>query len=319
MFKGYRELLKILCDEGNWCTDFKKIKVDKFLFKVTKDIDYQLDTVSFAFLGLIKGLCALAFKKEDKELLYLSLNSIIAFDELLDQESKKEGEPVEKKEEIESAAEVPVEKTDEIKEEIEGEQPVVVEPPKEKPILSEKEAEYQILRKKYGVKKEAEKYILRNIPKDEFTTVEVGDVLLEYYRKVLKNEITQEVSIRTYARSYVKFLVAIGLVAWDDEPVDFPDKLRKYHLVVSEAVEVPADKVDRFKLSKYAQHILLWSEKNGTDLIDMQTMLDNKLEGSIGMGYRIRDIKQGMAELVEQGIASNLLKGIYGIKKERIK
>lgn len=287
MFKGYRDLLKVLCEE-EWCTDYKKLQVDKFLFGLTKD--GELGTERVVLIDLVKAVCNLAFKKVDKDLLYLSLNTIICLDEALD------------KKQLENKGKQPIKK-------IEGED--------EKGYIEAGKDE--LLRKEYEVKKEAINYVIERIPKT-FSVDNVYDHLLEYYRTIL-NSTNKESTIRVYSGHYVKYLVAARMATKDEleGPVPHERSVKSYHLVNGIKPAKAPEQISRSKLSKYAQYILLWSEKNGTDLIDMRTMLDHRLDGATSTGYRARDIKSGMNELVGLGIATSLGRNKYGLKKERIK
>jgi len=71
-------------------------------------------------------------------------------------------------------------------------------------------------------------------------------------------------------------------------------------------------------LSTQAQYIILWAEKNATDIINVDAVYKHTLH-PIGENYRMKDIYAGLDELVERGIATRFSKKRYTIKREMMK
>ena len=300
MFDGYRELLKIVCCK-KWNADENYEELKKILNALENTFGEKPESV--VLLNLLRKLLQIAFNENDKEPLYLAIIAIISLDEILEKDREKP------RERIKDKSELPIEK-----ERVSGKQ------------IEEEEDE--TLSRKYGtsIKKNAVKEVISKIKKD-FSLDDLEKIITDYYRNVLKSEVNDR-SLRIYANSYKRFLTDFGLCRRDGVP-ERPSPKKSaviYHLTGKdvEDMEKPKKrektqkKIGRSSLSNKAQYIIMWSEKNATDVVDIDAVYLHKIH-PIGENYRIKDIYAGLDELVERGIATRFSKKRYAIKREMMK
>ena len=294
MFDGYRQLLKIVCCK-EWNADKNHELVNNFL-NTLKNI-LATDMKSLAFLNLVSKLLQKAFDEDDDDLLRFALSAIIEFDEIL------EGEKPERKIEDEMKSTVEKEKVS------------------EEQIVKEGE----VLSRSYGtlIKKSAVKEILSKIRKD-FSLSDLEEVVANYYRNVMKSRVNDK-GLQIYANSYKRFFLDFGLCRRDDVPERPPPEksVAVYHLTNKNIEDIKKPEkaqkiIGRSALSNNAKYIMLWAEKNATDVLDVDAVYKHKLH-PIGENYHIRDIYAGLDELVEKGRATRFGKKRYGIKREMLK
>ena len=299
MFDGYRELLKNIC--GKEWVDTERL--EGFLIVLEKAFGKKPE--STVLLNLLQKLLQKAFDENDEDLLYLVIITIISLDEILEKDGEKPREEMEDK----------------------------TEPSVEKEKVSEEQIEEgdKVLSRSYGtlIKKSAVKKVLSEIKKD-FSLNDLEEIITDYYHKVLKSKVNDR-GLQVYASSYKRFLIDFGLCRRDNVPERPPPKKSAvvYHLTGKEVGTIQIlqkleksdgeqKKVNRTSLSNKAQYIILWSEKNATDVIDVDAVYLHKIH-PIGENYHIKDIYAGLDELVERGIATRFSKKRYTIKRRLIK
>ena len=302
MFEEYRNLLKIICSK-EWNADENHKEINNFLDNLGSVL--AVEPKLSVLLNLLPKLLQKAFNENDRELLYLVINVIIGLDEILEKDRERT------REKIKDKSELPVEKEKVSEEQIEEEKD-------------------ETLSRDYGtsIKKNAVKEVLSKIKKD-FSLNDLEEIITDYYRKVLKSKVTDR-GLQVYASSYKRFLIDFGLCRRDSIPERPPPKKSAvvYHLTGKEIGTIQIlqkleksdggqKKVNRSSLSNKARYIILWSEKNATDVIDVDAVYLHKMH-PIGENYRIKDIYDGLDELVERGMATRFSKKRYTIKREMI-
>lgn len=335
MFDGYRELLKIVCRK-DWNADENYEELKKILNALESAFGEK--TEHTVLLNLLKKLSQKAFNETERDLLYFAINAIIELDEILEKNGRKPGEGIEDKTELlvekERVSEKQIEEEDKVLSKMYGvsvKKGTVIggfEKTLEKAGEEEKD---DILSKNYGIhiKKSVVKEVLSKIKKD-FSLGDLEEIIVDYYRNVLKSKANDR-GLHVYTDSYIRFLTGYGLCSRDSVPKRPPPKKSTviYHLT-GKGVEVvqslqkleksdgEGGKVNMSSLSNEARYIILWSEKNATDVIDVDAVYKHKLH-PIGENYRIEDIHAGLDELVEKNIATKFSKRRYAIKREMLK
>ena len=321
MFEGYRELLRIACDE-EWHDEKNRQRVEKFLTSVDAGVvDYNLNAEGFVLLDVLKKLLSIAFRTKDRELLCLALGAVVELDGTLDDKERII---------VESRGYAATGEEETIKgEEEEAERGAEDTGRKIRhkslsgvPLFGDGE----ILSRKYGSKvyRPVLDHILKNIPARDFSTRTVRDAVFGYYRDVLGRKL-EPGSVNNYANAYRRYMIAEKMITADKLTRPIRAEVDSLHLTpkgermtgVPAEAPVPTGKVRRFSLSKHAQYIIQWAEKNGTDLLDVELMMQNKIM-PVGHDYRMRDICEGFGELMELGVATRLGKKRYGLKRDRI-
>lgn len=299
MFDGYRDLLKIICCK-KWNTDENQEELEGFLNILEKSFGEK--SAVTVLLNLLQYLLQKAFVENNEELLHLAINTIISLDELLEKKGNK------------------------LDEKIEDEAKLSVE--KEKVSKEQTEEEDETLSENYGIhiKKSIVKEVLSKIKKD-FSLGGLEEIIVNYYRNVLKSG-ADDKSLHVYTCSYIRFLTEFGLCKRDSVPKRPSPKKSAviYHLTGKDVDDIKGQKkpektqktIGRSFLSNKARYIILWAEKNATDIVDVDAVYKHKLH-PIGENYRIKDIYAGLDELVEKGIATRFGKKRYTIKREMIK
>jgi len=334
MFEGYRQLLKIVCCK-KWADKKENYdKVEKILNALENTLDEKPEVA--VLLNLLQKLLQRAFSGDDEKLLHLAINAIINLDEILEENKEKS------RSRIEDKSEPSVEKEKVPEKQIEEEDKVLSKKygiPIEKGTIigfdraleKNDEKKDKTLSKNYGIhiKKSVVKEVLSKIKKD-FSLGDLEEIIVDYYRNVLKSKASDK-GLHVYTDSYIRFLTEFGLCSRDDVPERPPPKKSAviYHITgkdieVIETIqglqklEKPQGKIDRSSLSNKAKYIILWAEKNGTDVVDIDAIHLHKLH-PIGENYQIKDIHAGLDELVEKGIATKFSKNRYAIKREMLK
>lgn len=303
MFDGYRELLKIVCCK-KWADDENYDEVEKILTALENTLDEKSEVA--VLLDLLQKLLQRAFSGDDEKLLYLAINAIINLDELLEKDGKKSRIEIEDK----------------------------PEPPVEKEKVSEEQVEEkgdETLSKNYGIhiKRRVVKEVLSKIKKD-FSLGDLEEIIVAYYRNVLKSKASDK-GLHVYTDSYMRFLTEFGLCGRDNVPERPPPEKSAviYHITGKDVetieiiqnlqkLEKTRGKINRSSLSIKANYILLWAEKNGTDVVDVDAIHLHKLH-PIGENYQLKDIHAGLDELVEKSVATKFSKNRYAIKREMLK
>ena len=306
MFEGYRQLLKIVCCK-KWNADENYEELKKILTALEKTFGKKPE--SAVLLNLLQKLLQRAFSGDDEELLYLTINAIINLDEILEENREKTRSEIEDK----------------------------LEPTVEKEKVSEKQTEEkddETLSKNYGIhiKRSIVKEVLSKIKKD-FSLGDLEEIIVDYYRNVLKSKANDR-GLHVYTDSYIRFLTEFGLCRRDSVPERPPPEKSAviYHITGKDVetietiqnlqkLEKTRGKINRSSLSNKAKYIMLWAEKNGTDIVDVDAIHLHKLHKlhPIGENYQLKDIHAGLDELVEKGIATKFSKNRYTIKREMLK
>lgn len=320
MFAEYKEILKVVCSKA-WDTPNCQEQMETVLCDIEDSPDYCLEAEGFVLMGLLKRLCLMAFQSKDRDLLNLIIMTLIDLDEVMDDAKSMMDEVFARMDEKEA----PGEEDKEAETEAVADEGGRIEPEKKEPTLekieqpSKDEERDRILNKKYNVRKKILDYVLANVNSDSFSINDVQAILRKYYDDVLKKPEREDSTIKVYSTNYTRYMVEEGLATKDEIEGAIPHERseKRFHLVKKESkiIKEELDKTDRFSLSKPAQYILLWSEKNVTDIIEIEAMVTHPLGGSV-KPYSGNALLQAFEELEKKGIAKKVTKGKYIIRRE---
>lgn len=344
MFTEYREILKVVCSSA-WDTAKCQEQMETILCNIEENSDYCLDSKGFVLMNLLKKLCLIAFQGKDRDLFNLVIMTLIDLDEVMDDirdemdeafarvarekvpEQKKEEPPEQKKDREAETEAVAGEGRRKESEEIKSEE---AKPPLEE-IERPSKDEDETLDNEYNVRKKILDYILANVSGDAFSINDIQAILRGYYNDVLKKPKTKDSTLQVYSNSYARHIVEKNLATKDEfeGALAHERSVKRFHLVkrkaeviaekmftVVEEAEEPG-KTDRLSLSKQAQYILLWAEKNTTDIVEAEAIFTHSLDGSVKQ-YSEKALLRAFDEMEKKGVAKKLTKGKYIVRRKMI-